>query len=574
VKKINYFLFCFVFYSTVSAQNEEDFDKWYKTFYEHVWINSDTALLIVKDMEDFASETKLPKHHAAVNNVQGTYYYAIGLNDKAIEHYTMAFEFAKKYDDVLLQGKSRYNIGNCHYEEHDYERAEKSYAEALQLFLEIDSQDWVLNCKYAKANVLHDNFKFAEALKLFAELEIAYLDLNAVVYAGYSNLGLGSCHAELGNPLSALENFNLALQRVDTTNDSFTHAIILNKRSLVFLALNKAGDALQDAHKALSLSKNTANKKQIYKSYWGLAKAYHALGNWTDAMESYELTLAYKDTVFNEEKQAQYALNDVRFNTALNLETIALQEELIYQKNRTILGLVVAAVILLILLVLLIRTYNNLKRNRIQLQKSLIEKDALLREIHHRVKNNLQVVSSLLNMHVRKVTDPKSKAILEEGADRVMAMSIIHKNLYQHTDLKTISLDDYLQKLCNQLFNNYQISDTHVELKTEMNAVDVDVDQLIPIGLIVNELISNAMKHAFHETPNAEIRVKLSTNIQNQIELEIADNGVGIMGDIDIEKSESIGMKLIRIFSQKLNSLIEISSQNGTSVKLSIPMNA
>jgi len=177
-------------------------------------------------------------------------------------------------------------------------------------------------------------------------------------------------------------------------------------------------------------------------------------------------------------------------------------------------------------------------------------------------------------MHVRKVTDPKSKAILEEGADRVMAMSIIHKNLYQHTDLKTISLDDYLQKLCNQLFNNYQISDTHVELKTEMNAVDVDVDQLIPIGLIVNELISNAMKHAFHETPNAEIRVKLSTNIQNQIELEIADNGVGIMGDIDIEKSESIGMKLIRIFSQKLNSLIEISSQNGTSVKLSIPMNA
>jgi two-component system, sensor histidine kinase PdtaS len=557
---------------SVFGQTDEDFDAWHKTFFELIWTNADSAQIFINRMEDFAAKTKKNKHNAAVNSVKGTYYYALGLNDKALEFYTQAYDFAKKDKDLLLQGKSLFNMGNCHYEEHDFTRAEESYAKALSIFVEIDDKNWILNCKYAKANVLHDSYKYAQALALYEELEKLYLAQNQFIYAGYCNLGVGACNTELGNHEAALHNLNLALQRVDTSNDPFTHAIILNHRVNTYIALNKPTEALFDAKRALELSQGVDYKKQIYKSYWALARAYHANKDWEEAKNYYELTIDYKDTVFNEEKQAQFALNDVRFNTALNLETISLQEALIYQKNRTILALAIAAAILLILLILLIRTFNKLKRNRLQLENSLIEKDALLREIHHRVKNNLQVVSSLLNMHVRKVSDPKSKKILEEGADRVTAMAIIHKNLYQHTDLKTISLDDYLSKLCDQLFANYQAMDAHVALKTDLQPVDVDLDRLIPIGLIVNELISNAMKHAFTETQEAQISVKLSKNAQNQIELEIADNGVGMSADIDMEKSESIGMKLIRIFSQKLNSLVEISGDNGTNVKLCIPM--
>ena len=543
-------------------------------FFEYIWSDRDSANFHFDRMKTISQKSNNPFQKGSVYNAQGTLYYFDGLYKEARDEFERGFEQARKAKDLILQGKTMYNIGMCHHTEGDLQRAKDAYMKARTFFEAANDDYWLLSTNMNIAAMLYNLNEFEQALQMYEDLQAEYLKKELFYEANNALMGKAGCQLMLKDYQSSISNYLSALNHIDTTTDVYTHAFICQKMGLAFYENHQFNEALINTTASMRLAESMGYKKLIQQNYRYLGKIYHALDKHELSKQSYELALQLTDTLFNEEKQAQYALNDVRFNTALNLETIALQEELIYQKNRTILGLVVAAVILLILLVLLIMTYNNLKRNRMQLQKSLIEKDALLREIHHRVKNNLQVVSSLLNMHVRKVTDPKSKAILEEGADRVMAMSIIHKNLYQHTDLKTISLDDYLQKLCNQLFNNYQISDTHVELKTEMNAVDVDVDQLIPIGLIVNELISNAMKHAFHETPNAEIRVKLSTNTQNQIELEIADNGVGIMGDIDIEKSESIGMKLIRIFSQKLNSLIEISNQNGTSVKLSIPMNA
>jgi two-component sensor histidine kinase len=150
-------------------------------------------------------------------------------------------------------------------------------------------------------------------------------------------------------------------------------------------------------------------------------------------------------------------------------------------------------------------------------------------------------------------------------------MSLIHNNLYPHANLKNISLDEYLFKLSHQLFDNYKLNYATVKLNTELEKIEVDIDKLIPIGLIVNELISNAMKHAFHEASEAEISITLKYANTNEIELEVADNGQGIASNWHEKETDSIGMKLITIFSEKLKSKLSIENTNGTKIKLIIP---
>lgn len=571
-------LACLFVLSALSGLGQQlsDFDHWHQRFFAVVWNDRDSANFYLEQIGNRAQSSGKNTDLKIYSSCKGTYFYSLGLYDLASGHYAQAYDYAKKDKDKLFMGKSLNNIANCHYEEHDYERAKEYYEKAGAIFKEIGDETWVNNVQFNTANVLHDLGDYHQAIKLYHELEERYMQNNSITEAGYCNFGLGSSLYPIGDTKNAISNFKIALQRVDTLNDSYTHSMILNKLSLALLDNGDLSEARYTASRALKIASAIDYKKQVYKNLWGLAKIHHQLGEHDASIGYYERALAYKDTVFDEEKQAQYALNNVRFETELNLETIRLQEELIEEKNRVITYLITGSLVLIFLLTLLIWTFLNLRKNRAQLQKSVIEKDALLREIHHRVKNNLQVVTSLLNMHVRKVTDPHSKKILEEGADRVMAMAIIHKNLYQHTDLKTISLDEYLDNLCNQLFANYKPSDKQVILEKQLQKIDVDVDRLIPIGLIVNELISNAMKHAFDQTEQAEqaeIQVRLSLSKRNHIELEVSDNGKGMQSSVDIEKSDSIGMKLIRIFSQKLNSLIEITNDNGTHVKLTIPTN-
>jgi two-component sensor histidine kinase len=251
---------------------------------------------------------------------------------------------------------------------------------------------------------------------------------------------------------------------------------------------------------------------------------------------------------------------------------IKLQKKLIQQKNTNITWLIAVLSLVLILALALLWVYRSLRITKNRLEISIIEKDALLREIHHRVKNNLQIVSSLLNMHVRKVKDPSSKKILEEGSERLLAMSLIHKNLYPHADLKSVSLDEYLENLSYQLLENYQLNQNHITLETHLEKISVDIDKLIPIGLVVNELLSNAMKHAFEEDATGKIYIRLFQQVPESIILEVADNGKGIPEDWQANRGNSLGMKLVKIFCDKLKTELIILNDAGTKVQLNIPL--
>lgn len=203
------------------------------------------------------------------------------------------------------------------------------------------------------------------------------------------------------------------------------------------------------------------------------------------------------------------------------------------------------------------------KKSQDLVKKSLLEKEMLLKEIHHRVKNNLMVISSLLSLQSRYIKDEVSKSIFKESQNRARSMALIHELLYRSTDLKRINFGDYIKTLTNELFRMYVTDPNRIKLNINVEDVMLDINTAIPLGLIVNELVSNSMKHAFPNDRKGKIDIefKLEDGIYSMI---VSDNGVGFPKDYDLEVSDSLGLRIVNSLTEQIDGQIELERTNGT----------
>lgn len=198
-----------------------------------------------------------------------------------------------------------------------------------------------------------------------------------------------------------------------------------------------------------------------------------------------------------------------------------------------------------------------------QLKKSLLEKEILIKEIHHRVKNNLNVVISLLNSQARRITNKKAIEAFKDSVSRIYSMAFVHQHLYQSKDLSSINIKDYIKTMANRAFSSYRINNK-VKMELEIDNIIMNIEKSIPLGLIINEIISNAFKHAFPKNQKGSVNISLK-KIKNDIyELIVQDNGTGLSEKIDFEKTESLGLYLIKILVDQLKGTLELSRENGT----------
>lgn len=208
------------------------------------------------------------------------------------------------------------------------------------------------------------------------------------------------------------------------------------------------------------------------------------------------------------------------------------------------------------------------KKSSLEIQESLKEKEVLLKEIHHRVKNNLQVISSILNLQSSFVSDENTLGILQESRNRIRSMAIIHENLYRTEDFSSIKFDNYLKNLTSNLIASYSVN-KKIELDAEMDEVDLVLDQAIPCGLLTNELISNSLKYAWgEEGTEGIISIRLSQK-GSLVVLEIGDNGIGLPGDFDQMQSDTLGLQLVATLSEQLDATLEVDNSKGTRFKIS-----
>ena len=205
-----------------------------------------------------------------------------------------------------------------------------------------------------------------------------------------------------------------------------------------------------------------------------------------------------------------------------------------------------------------------------ELRSSLKEKEVLLREVHHRVKNNLQVITSLLNLQSFRVKAPETKALFQECRDRVNSMALIHERLYQSDDLSEIDLEKYLENISIELARSYNADRRKIRLNVNVESVRLGLDQAIPSGLIVNELVSNALKHAFSEQDNGRIDISFAKNDAGYT-LSVADNGKGLPESFDMAQSSSLGMKLVHALTQKLKGTLTIDDTKPTCFRIAFP---
>jgi PAS domain S-box-containing protein len=204
------------------------------------------------------------------------------------------------------------------------------------------------------------------------------------------------------------------------------------------------------------------------------------------------------------------------------------------------------------------------KRAEEALRASLREKEVLLREVHHRVKNNMQVISSLFNLQAGYTTNEECRGILKEGQARIRSMSLVHEKLYQSRDMSKIDLADYIQGLAAHLFHVYLVNPAQVRMETEFEDVSVDINSAVPCGLILNELISNALKHAFPEGRTGVIKIGMRRGPGGAAELRVADDGVGFPEGLDFRKAESFGLQIVNLLVDQLEAAIDLDRTKGT----------
>jgi PAS domain S-box-containing protein len=210
----------------------------------------------------------------------------------------------------------------------------------------------------------------------------------------------------------------------------------------------------------------------------------------------------------------------------------------------------------------ILRDVTGRKQAEEKIKASLHEKNVLLREIHHRVKNNMQIISSLLRLQSRVIEDNKLNEMFMESQNRIRSMALIHEKLYQTEDFARINFAEYIRSLTVHLFHTYKVNPNIVRMNTEVNDVYLDINKAIPCGLIINELVSNSLKHAFPDSKEGEVCIRLSTGKQKRTDLLVSDTGIGLPKSVNFQEPETLGLQLVSDLVKQIEGTVELERGN------------
>ena len=473
---------------------------------------------------------------ADILNALASYYSDSDQMEKAFEKYHEALDIYTKLDDTLGQANIHANLGLAYTDTGEFEKAE--FHLLKQGYLDTLLQtNWGLGFHYDfMGNLRQEEGKLDEALNW----HMKGLNIRKKMDSHYN---LCESYLSIGGILIVLDNCPQAIEYLEKIFD------------------------FKEQHQSLV---------QEQRAHKYLSECYEKTKDHDNALVHFKAYKTVSDSIYKRDKLEEIAEMESQLKKQELDNEIALlskENEIKFFELKHQRLIAVSSLLSLFLLSLfsffIYKLYLKIKIRNQKISKSLSEKDILLREIHHRVKNNLQVISSLLSLQSRQIEDTHIKQAIDEGRSRVRSMALIHQNLYQHDSLTTIDVNNYLQRLIEELFSTYNISSEKVKLLLNIESIQLDVDTMVPLGLIINELVSNALKHAFrHEEEIGIIKVTLKEE-EGQLYLNVQDNGIGV----DVEKmlnSKSFGNRLIKAFGQKLKADIAVKNENGTLVEMKI----
>ena len=326
----------------------------------------------------------------------------------------------------------------------------------------------------------------------------------------------------------------------------------------------KYTSAIESLKKCIAIaSDDFGDEFYLSQAYETLGKALAGNHNYQEAYQAFAVYDDLKDMIFTAEADQRISQLRTEFDVAQKENIIQLQKTRI-SKQQTRQTLIIAVVFLLILyLVLLYKSFKNNNKKNKMLQEQNEEKEFLLKEIHHRVKNNLEIVSSLLSLQSAEIDDEKIVGAMKNSQHRIQSMSMVHQKLYQEKSLSSIAMKSYFLDLSSYVVNVFN-AQNRIKVELDMEEIELDVDTAIPIGLIVNELLTNSMKYAFPNMALGSITIKLN-KIGSQLFLNVSDNGIG--ADLTRESiGTGFGTKLVKLLTRQLDGKMNLVVENGTTV--------
>lgn len=513
------------------------------------------------------------------NNVIGLSYDYMGKPDSALFYYQTSIAIKNKINDLDGLGAVNMNIGVLYYYQSDYDNAIKYYTISKKYYERTNNQSRVAGILNNIAVVYKEQGNQTEALRLY---EQAY-DIKRLVH---DTTGMANALGNIGVIYQKQKDFKKALlyYHKSIALDSLTS----NKYNLVSSYISLAElhlETNQLSSTRLYLDKSIEIAKQINAIHYlddayTLYTKYDSLqGDYKSSNNHLKLYFFYKTKIQNEDRLKQMDKLEVLYDTKQkeqNIEILTAKEELnklkIARQNNQLIGFIVGFILLLLLVVVIAVALKNLRRQREILaaknniiNDALAEKEVLLKEIHHRVKNNLQVISSLLNLQSRYIKDAGALDAIKESKERINAISLLHKEIYQNEVLKQIDAKQYFSNLALNLQNTFDPKQ-HVKLNLLVEDVFLDIDTLIPLGLVVNELFTNCYKYGVsNENPTINFTLAQTEKI---ITLTVKDNGNGFPTTVNLEESNSLGFKLISLFTKKLQGNITYKNNHGANTTI------
>ena len=304
--------------------------------------------------------------------------------------------------------------------------------------------------------------------------------------------------------------------------------------------------------------------------YEELSKAHENLGDFEQALASSKMSDKLRQEVFTKEAEDKIALLQTEMEVAQKENTIKLQQVELSKTRELQMFYLALAIVAIVFLGLLYIIYLRKEKYSKLLEKRNQEKEYLLKEIHHRVKNNLETISSLLSLQIATIESPEFKQIMEETYSRVQSMGMIHLSLYKKGNLKKVEMKQFFEELGGFIVDTFD-AESRIDFKTEMEPISLDIDIAIPIGLIVNELISNSLKYAFPQNSAGRITVSLEEKDASLL-LSVSDDGIGMMAN-STSKGTGFGRELIGLLTRQLDGKMTLVNESGTAFSFEFVLN-
>ncbi|MFY0685271.1 MAG: tetratricopeptide repeat protein [Balneola sp.] len=578
------------------------------------WLNNnyDSADVYAGKYHQLAIDEGNKKNESIGLNYKGIVYDYRKDVEAASELYNQALEIRKELGDERLIGNSLSNLGALYFHNGDYTKASDYYFRSLDIREKI--QDSVgLSQSYNNLGILFRNQnEYEKALEYYSKSAELKQEIGRRYSAMYTLLNIGSLYIfmeEYENAVSVSEealliaeeyqdkvsiaSLKLNIGSAKSSLKNYSEARILLKQGIEALEeMNEYSSAFEgytmlittyleenDISEALKYVNEVKTRQEFFKEpariqeFYNIAsRVYMEAGDYKQALQMKLDEAIIKDSLFNVssknellELETKYQLSEKdRELFALNAENDIRELEI----SRSNLVRNFSLFLALVLIGVTIYGRRNAQvRNQLnkKLTTSLAEKELLMKEVHHRVKNNLQIISSLLNIQSRRTEHESAAVALQESKNRVQSMALIHQSLYQKDNITNVKVKEYIEQLLDTLMNSFGVEEK-VTLKTDIQNLELEVDLIIPLGLIINELVTNVIKYAFDEE-GGDLIVTLN-EFKDILRLEVADNGKGI--NSSELRNQSFGMSMVESLSKKLKADLVISSETGTSIQLDI----